>query len=45
MFEYAGCRASARAFATDEMKDAAELAVGVSTTGLEFDRDCRCHLL
>ncbi len=36
---------SARAFASHEVKDAAELAVGVSPAGLEFDRGRRRELL
>jgi len=35
----------ARTFAADEMKDAAELAVGISSAGLEFDRGRRRDLL
>jgi hypothetical protein len=36
---------SARAFASHEMKDPAELAVGVSPAGFEFDRGRRRDLL
>jgi hypothetical protein len=40
-----GGGASARAFASDEVKDAAELAVGVSSAGFEFDGGRHRHLL
>jgi hypothetical protein len=36
---------SARAFASQEMEDAAELAVGVSPAGFEFHRGRRRYLL
>ena len=36
---------SARTFASHEMKDATELAVGVSSAGFEFDRGRRRYLL
>ena len=37
--------ASILRFAPHQMKDPAELAVGVSSAGFEFDRSCRRHLL
>ena len=36
---------SAGAFASHEVKDATELAVGVSSAGFELDRGRRRHLL
>ena len=36
---------SVRTFASYKMKNAAELAVGVSSAGFEFDRGRRRHLL
>jgi len=35
-----GCP-SAQTFPSDEMKDATELTVGISSAGFEFDRGCR----
>ena len=32
---------SAQTFPSDEMKDATELTVGISSAGFEFDRGCR----
>ena len=39
-----GC-SSARTFASHQMKDATELAVGVASTGFQFDGGCCRQLL
>ncbi len=43
--EYWAAAPSARTSAPHEMKDATELAVGVSSAGFEFDRGRRRYLL